>query len=306
MKKIIYLAGSSRSGTTFFDAFLGSHEGVISVGELRHIMQRSFLWNEYCSCGQKFFDCSFWSPIAKQFLEKFNPREILEIRKQFELPASYLRILLGFSPDKEKLNKLREAYWFILNKVFEQTGAEFIVDSSKVPIFAYLIYKDSPFEVYYVHVTREPQGVVYSMSKKKKRFEKNPEVKESPEFMRRLPKPLGFSYWALRNIESFLFIKYFKNVYFLKYADFSNKNLLESFLGELSIPKKIRTENSLHIISGNPSRFKKEFLTFRYDDKWKEKLSALEKVSISLFGSPINYLLAAKEKQTKKKLGVID
>ncbi|NPA87735.1 MAG: sulfotransferase [Epsilonproteobacteria bacterium] len=300
-KNIIFIGGSSRSGSTFLDNYLGQFKNVISLGELRHIMQRSFLWNEYCSCGKFFSECDFWRPIAQEFLKKYDPKEILNLKKELESPSSYFKFLLTQKIDEKKLKKYQEAYRFILDLIFEKTEAEYIVDSSKVAFFAYHIYNDSPYNIHYIHVTREAEGVIYSMTKKKKRPEKNPNTPESPEYMRKMPKPLGFIYWAVRNMESVYFSKYFKNRYFLDYKELGNEELMKNIIEKIGITPEFE-EKEFHLISGNPSRFNKDFVKFRYDDKWKNNLNILEKIFYSSISKPFDIILNSKNEETKKLL----
>src|SRR5438105_3013640 len=59
-KKIVYIAGYSRSGSTILDILLGNHSQVISTGELVYLFED---WNNptrSCTCGKPYGNCSFW------------------------------------------------------------------------------------------------------------------------------------------------------------------------------------------------------------------------------------------------------
>ena len=56
MTGILFIVGSSRSGSTLLERLLNELPGVLSVGELKRMWRRGFVENRLCSCGQPFHD----------------------------------------------------------------------------------------------------------------------------------------------------------------------------------------------------------------------------------------------------------
>jgi hypothetical protein len=61
--KVLYIAGSGRSGSTILDNILGQVEGGFSVGELRYVWDRGIIQNRICGCGAPFRGCNLWKRV---------------------------------------------------------------------------------------------------------------------------------------------------------------------------------------------------------------------------------------------------
>jgi hypothetical protein len=59
--KVLYIAGSGRSGSTILDNTLGQIDGFFSVGELRYIWERGLIEDRLCGCGERVHQCPFWA-----------------------------------------------------------------------------------------------------------------------------------------------------------------------------------------------------------------------------------------------------
>lgn len=76
MKKIIFIAGSGRSGSTLMGKLLDRQQNTAHVGELRHFAQIGHRENRACECGEKLERCSFWRPIIYLLSREFDLVEI--------------------------------------------------------------------------------------------------------------------------------------------------------------------------------------------------------------------------------------
>ena len=61
--KVLYLLGSSRTGSTLLDNILGEFDGFFSAGEVRFLWRR-LLENRRCGCGQPIGGCEVWDPSS--------------------------------------------------------------------------------------------------------------------------------------------------------------------------------------------------------------------------------------------------
>ena len=62
--QIIYIAGFERSGSTILDIMVGNMNNHFSVGELSFYPVNGIVDNEFCSCGERVLDCSFWKRVT--------------------------------------------------------------------------------------------------------------------------------------------------------------------------------------------------------------------------------------------------
>ena len=86
--KVLYIAGSGRSGSTILDNILGQIEGFFPVGEFVYVWNR--LANDgICSCGSRFRACELWGPVLERVLgnaEDVDARAMLRIQKTSTRP----------------------------------------------------------------------------------------------------------------------------------------------------------------------------------------------------------------------------
>src|SRR5688500_1444385 len=69
--KILYIASDSRSGSTLLDLMLGQADEIFSVGELRHVWERSYLKNELCGCTRPCGECACWAAVTEHAFGSF-------------------------------------------------------------------------------------------------------------------------------------------------------------------------------------------------------------------------------------------
>ena len=64
--KVLYIAGTGRSGTTVLDRILGQLDGFFSAGELENIWHRGVLADRKCGCGVPFSRCPVWTAVLRR------------------------------------------------------------------------------------------------------------------------------------------------------------------------------------------------------------------------------------------------
>jgi hypothetical protein len=82
---VIYILGSSHSGSTILQYLLSGRQGVIGLGEVRQIASKR-RWDSIfakCSCGQPVKDCTFWKE-----LELFDGETSIEWYRRLTLMVS--------------------------------------------------------------------------------------------------------------------------------------------------------------------------------------------------------------------------
>jgi hypothetical protein len=164
--KLLYIAGSGRSGTTLMARLLGELDGFVNVGEAalllfdRNLQARGLP----CGCGRPVAECPFWKGIMESVPPEIAAAGTQLVRMR-HFPALLRqansgRILPAYAPI---LEKLAEVY----RHVVAATGCRVIVDSSKNPTNGLLASLAPNVEMHALHVVRDPHNVVASWTKKK-------------------------------------------------------------------------------------------------------------------------------------------
>jgi hypothetical protein len=296
--KILYIAGTSRSGSTILGNIISTIDNAIDVGEVRYIADRGVSENWQCSCGNTFHDCKFWNEVIKEgfgSIDKINPIRWLEqsergIRLRYWLFSTEERLIKTLNKRGEYLFNLRKLYGAILNN----NEADLIVDSSKDPTYGYLLTLLPNVEVYFIHLVRRPQAVLYSQVKRKKEqvIRNNTKRKMGTSFF------LSLFHWIIYNqlIDRLLSKK--NNYIRITYEQFTENPIaiLEKVFANINIPSKsikltdgFKTKKS-HVFSGNPSRFSNK-IEIKQDDEWNSGLGYFQKFVIfsATFWKTIKY-----------------
>jgi len=292
--KVIYIAGSGRSGSTILDRVLGSLEGVFSLNEIYRIWQDGFIENNLCSCGKPFTVCPFWSAVvADAIKDQSHIGRHFALSSGVEHSRHFPGLYTGMTSKKFKAKV--EDYTEILRKLFfaiaKFSGEEIIVDSSKIPSRALILSRVPGIEVHILHVVRDVRAVVHAWQKNKY----NPARRVS---MRRYPAYRTIFFWIMRNAFSELLSSKLPYVR-VSYEDFASnpRGTLQSVVDRIQPVRGQRLpftkDNSIylepvHSISGNPQRFSFGVTTLRLDDEWRLNLDPMTRKLAYLFAYPLN------------------
>ena len=160
--KLIYLAGSGRSGSTLLERVLHSAEAIAAVGEL-HCLWRLPLDELVCACGSTVSEDPFWMTVLRRaridqeelrrlaHLESSVARTGVVARNRFSLAR------LAGLPQAAEYVELQER---IYGAVATELGVEAIVDSSKAGPRAWLMATRPNTTI--CHLYRDPTDVLLS------------------------------------------------------------------------------------------------------------------------------------------------
>lgn len=136
---VIYVAGSSHSGSTLLDLLLGSHSGVESVGEakkLPELLSRIAAGGQpLCTCQSELGKCPLWGDLLS--------RDLGDLARDAAANAS------------------------LLGSILEKQGKSVVLDSSKTLGRALLFARSDLFSPVFVHLLRDSRAVVFSSKRKK-------------------------------------------------------------------------------------------------------------------------------------------
>lgn len=279
--KVLYIAGSTRSGSTLLARLLGEINGFINVGEaLRWIFNIRRMPREIpCGCGNPVFECPFWADIAdgieNSSIQEFGTKAI-RIR--------YLPLLMSpIKPPKfqEKWNNLLSLTEKLLEDIIVKSDARVIVDSSKNPANAYVLSNIAKVQLYIVHSIRDPRGVVSSWSKHK-------------SYLGSFPTSTVTWWWLSYNLSAEILRAYAKKFISVRYEDFvqSPEKTLGKIIRDIDeAPDGVNfiKENQAqvgiqHGLAGNPDKLSSGIIKIR-ENQWHLPLS--RNIMVSIFTLPL-------------------
>jgi hypothetical protein len=298
--RVLFVAGTGRTGSTLVGNILGSVPGVESIGEVRHFWQRGVISNWNCGCGLAFDSCRFWRQILESAfgdptdldLELLcqSERQLLRLRKSWEALYWIRRpeVLLG-----------RHGYYLwaltrLYQGISDVSGADFVVDSSKTPTYGALLATLPAIDLRVLHLIRDPRATAYSWLNPKP----SPDRGESgimdrvgagkSAFLWAWWNSLAEALWAARPEIPAVRIQYEA---MMSAPEDTLRSALEGVAPELAgRPLPIvghKAELGLsHTVSGNPGRMERGLVSMEADERWRRGLALPHRALVMAIGGP--------------------
>ncbi len=250
--KVIYIAGSGRSGSTLLSQLLGEMEGVVNIGEAPRYLYNNRLFSQDipCSCGKPFESCEFWQGITGSADPEIRAMGTRLVRMR------YIPLLASpFRPGRfsGEFARFSAAMGDLFAAIVAQTGSRVIVDASKNPANGFLLTQMPHLEVYVVHLVRDARGYVSSWSKPK-------------GYLKRFPALTVLRWWLSYNIFSEALKAYAAGYLLVRYEDFARNprqvlNRIAAFAGEDMDTLQFLQDNQArvgvqHMLGSNPDKLK--------------------------------------------------
>lgn len=294
--KILYIVGSTRSGSTIIANVLGATPGFFSAGEVRFLWER-VLQQRHCGCGEPVDRCPIWGEILQQQVGIADPRNVV----RWDRATMRLQHILGLlrarsghippgSPLARYLPVLADAY----QRASHLTDARVLVDSSKRPSGAALLRLLPETDSYILHLVRDPRAVAYS----RRRAKPDPD-QGSGAVMARSPAIDTVLHWSATNaISDVVRWRHGRDrSMLLRYEDFVARPLevfhrILSFVGEAKGDGPFQNDHSVelginHAVAGNPDRFTRGRRDIRADDRWRTSLRGSERALVTASTMPL-------------------
>lgn len=295
-RRILYIAGYGRSGSTLLDSLLSNHQHAVGGGEL------FFVWqylrdNRPCSCGVPMRECPFWSAVIDRTGFRLGLPSTSLPYQEFE----DLRMKIeGSYRSKGDRNKHLRVTSTLVNAILDEANAEVLIDSSKSCRWAThraeLLSDLDEFDFRMIHLVRHPQAVMWSTGRgRNEKMRTADSTRESSAIARNLRMARGIASWTAtnRSVERTIRKLHRVSVLRLRYEDIATNPVgtlrkISEFAGisladviekvEQGIPLKVG-----HGVGGNRMR-QKPVAKIKLDDQWAEKLppaaKALSAVSV--------------------------
>ena len=293
---VLYIGGWGRSGSTLLERLLAQVPGYVSVGEMRDFWLRGYVEDRLCGCGERFSDCPFWSAVGEDAFggwAQVPVERLVQTRTRYDRPWTAPLLASGRGGGAA----LREYLWYtqrLYQGIREVSGAQMIIDSSKIPTYAMLLDRVPPIELRVVHLVRDARGVVFSWQKQVLR----PDATAQPDHMHKYGVASASARYLFYNGVTELLRPLHVPYLFVRYEDLvqdpaaSLRTILdfagvgtEADLGFLDAGTA-RLERS-HTVDGNPMRFATGPLTIRADDAWRTAMVPRDRSVVSTLTAPL-------------------
>ena len=279
---VLFIGGWGRCGSTLLDMLLGQVTDVLSVGEVREIWLRGCVENRPCGCGLAFHQCPFWVAVGERAFggwDAVDLPDLLKTRYSLDRPWGIARIVL---PGRGKSSRALDRYCDALSRLYsairDVSGAEVVVDSSKLSSHALLLRRSKNIDVRVVHLVRDSRGVAYSLQQQ---VEKRVTTGASTMLPQHGPLTASLRYALYNGLTDALRLSRGAQMR-LRYEDlmddparhlrrilgFAGDGVATGSLDFLS--GNVAKMRSNHMVDGNPIRFITGSVILRRDERWRD------------------------------------
>ncbi len=295
--KVLYFAGSGRSGTTVINNVLGQVPGAFAAGELRYLWRRGIVEDRLCGCGQPFSRCEFWTSVSQDAFDTSSPAadelaaRLLARLRILSLPGLLWRRALGRSavrphPDDDSIARLYRS-------IAQHTRGAVLLDSSKLPPYGVLLSQLPGVDLYVLHVVRDPRATAFSWRRAKRLLDFGDD-----QLMPRQPLWKSSMLWLVWNALTPLLWGPRSNRYLrLRYEDFvaaPRQSLAEvvSLIGldPADLPFQTADEARVaptHSVAGNPARLSSGTVKVKPDTEWLVRMRRLDFWAVTFMTAPV-------------------
>lgn len=301
--RVLFVAGTGRSGSTLVTTILGQLPGVFAAGELRFLWQRGAVQDQRCGCGERFSACPVWSSVMAATVPDGRVRETAQevagrLRRRTRarrVPAVLARMVtarrpLQAHPDDALLVDLYRA-------VRDRSGADVVVDSSKLPLYGLLLQALPGVEVTVLHLVRDPRAAAYSWLRERA----SRQCDDDPP-MDRQHVLKSATLWVLWNLVAALAWRPHGGQHLrLRYEDLVHDptTALAPVLERLGAPagslpfldRRTLRIAPTHAVAGNPSRHVVGHVEVRDDSEWRTGLPAGQRAVVRAVTKPARTVL---------------
>ncbi|RYJ02970.1 MAG: sulfotransferase, partial [Actinomycetales bacterium] len=167
--RVLFVGGTGRSGSTVLSTVLGEVPGLVAVGEVRFLWERGVLQDRLCGCGSAFAECAFWTEVLDLALGTAD-REETARRLGAELTErTRLRTVPGLLARRtpSAAADLEDTLGRVYAAIAAVSGAQVVVDSSKLPTYAALLGDLPGIDLQVLHLVRDPRAAAHSWRRRK-------------------------------------------------------------------------------------------------------------------------------------------
>lgn len=314
LTKVLYILGYARSGTTILASLLGEIDGFFCAGELWYLWDRCFppRSTARCGCWAVLPECPLWSAVLdtlassevsdslKACRRSAGPGGIshpalstmIELQRQADRSVRYWHPLKGIVPrirQSEAVERFCRVQGALYQAIANQTGAKVIIDSSKLPAPAVLLSAIPEVEPYFMHMVRDPRGVLFSRQRRRMqgRGKFNPALLAVDAL--RCARDNLYSEAILRRfgVERRLFVSYEGFVTKPRETIEAIGELVGMPVDSLPLADHVARLQIKHTVRANPNRVRSGEVEIRHDTDWQKALGTRDRLLANLLAAPL-------------------
>lgn len=297
--KVMFIAGTGRSGTTLLACILGQLDGFFAAGEVRYLWRRGLIENRSCGCGTRVPGCAVWGGV----LDDLDSDSALDahrvdhaqrrVTRARRLPIALLRGRRSRRADPAR-DDLVESLSRLYSTMAARTGSHVIIDSSKLPTYGRLLETVPGLDIRVVHVVRDPRATAFSWQRWRELPDGAPQ-----RWMQRQSVAKSAYLWLLWNTAAELMWRRRGGHGYLRvrYEDLVTDpqavaDRVVRLMGEPPDAIPMAVDGGLmlrptHTVAGNPSRFGAGPVRLVADHEWQHALSRRRRWLVSLMTAPV-------------------
>lgn len=293
---VCYLAGTGRSGSTVLANVCGQIDGWFSAGEVRFLWERGVLADRLCGCGEPFSRCETWAKVLDAAFAGSapDPRRIHDAitaaTRMRRLPAVLGRPR-GRKGSPPPGNELTDVLGRLYAAIGGTTQSSVVVDSSKLPSYAWLLAQVPTVDLRVVHLVRDPRAAAWSWLRKK----------DLPDdatrtHMERISPLKSSVLWDVWNAATDRLWPGPGHV-LVRYEDFVDEpqatvaaiaRLCDDPDADLPFTDAHTAVLApTHTVAGNPDRLKSGPTRLRVDDEWRDRMRTRDRVVVTTATAPL-------------------
>lgn len=168
-KKLIYIAGYGRSGSTLLERILSSHEFIQGIGEASIFFSVNDRSRFLCACGEPLESCPFWSGVVcRPEFDSVSSSHYRKIQRGFESIFAIGNYITGRNWFRRRAYRsLMESFMGGIYPSLPNPSG-YLLDSSKTPhdrLFRPIaLAKVAGFEVKVIHLVRDGKSCIRSVA----------------------------------------------------------------------------------------------------------------------------------------------
>jgi len=294
-EKVLYIAGTGRSGSTLLATMLSRQPAFLGVGELRYVWERSLGQNQLCGCGRPFRECTFWGEVLTDAFggyERADEMDVPALARAVDRIRHVPALAFPRLRSRQFATGLR-TYAGILNRLYASivsvAGGGVVVDSSKDPSYAYVLTTLEGVELSLVHLLRDSRAVAYSWTRKRRR----PEIHWEVQYMNTRPPLESALLWDQHNVLLEGLVRSHRRSLRMRYEDLVADP--EASLQQVGVilgrsvglgNEAAPTSWFVHSVSGNPMRFDQGPLKLKLDTEWRDKMAPGQRRLVTAASAP--------------------
>ena len=295
-RKVLYIGGTGRTGSTVLDQLLGQFPAFFSGGEMAFFWSRGILANAICACGEPVRSCPVWehSIAAVTDSPDITAEQMVALHKRFWSIHTFAMVIPGFARSRmRQIHDFPQTMQRLYGSILDDQQAQVFVDSSKEPHFSYILREGSDLDLRFLHLVRDPRAVGRSWQRIKPESGLPTDVN-----MERRTSSVAAAYYMFSDVMAEVFWQSPHRRYaFLRYEDFAEDPAavlaaIGDFVDEPIDPGTVLDGRSfeagpIHTSWGNPNRVGRTTLTIRADEAWRTELSRRDKIILTLLTLPL-------------------